>query len=220
MRTNARWWRTVTGTAIGVAGGTLALAGVSARVAAPAAGRLYTLADAPTAPVVIVPGARVRNGWPMPMLRGRLDVAVALLADGRARSVLVSGDAGGRSGDEIAAMTGYLVAHGVGREVIATDPYGLDTYDTCHRAAQVYGVTTALIATQDFHLPRAVALGRRAGIDMAGVVAGCDCRLRTRVRNVLREYLLSRPKALVEMHFPRPPRVGSATDGTSTGILA
>ena len=220
MRTNARWRRTLTGTAIGVAGGTLVLAGVAARVATPAAGRLYTVADAPAAPVVIVPGARVRNGWPMAMLRGRLDVAVALLADGRARRVLVSGDAGGRSGDEIAAMTDYLVAHGVGREVIATDPYGLDTYDTCLRAAQVYGVRTAVIATQGFHLPRAVALGRRAGIDLAGVIAECDCRLRTRVRNVLREYVLSRPKAIVEMHFPRPPRVTVGVGGASAGILA
>lgn len=197
-----------------------ALVVVSSQVAAQAAGRMFDVDDAPAAPVVIVPGARVRNGRPMNMLRQRLDVAVALVHDGRARAVLVSGDAGGRSGDEIEAMIGYLVEHGIDRERIVADPHGLDTYDTAHRALVTYGVRQALVTTQSFHLPRAVALCRRAGIDIAGVRAGNDVRLRTRLRNLLREFVLSRPKAFLELQFPRDPAVTTPADARLAEILA
>lgn len=197
-----------------------ALAWVSARVSAQAGDRMYDIGDAPEAPVVIVPGARVRAGEPMTYLRGRLDAAITLVRDGRVRAVLVSGDAAGKSGDEIAAMVAYLVAHGIDREQIVADPYGLDTYDTAHRAVQTFGVRTALIATQPFHLPRAVALCRRAGIDISGVRAGGEVRAKSRVRNLLREFVLSRPKAFVELRFPRDPAVTTPPDARLAEILA
>jgi len=206
--------------AVAVAGGMSAFAWVSSQVSAQAQGRMVDIAEAPPAPVVIVPGARVRAGAPMTYLRGRLDAAVELVRSGRVRAVLVSGDAAGTSGDEIAAMVGYLVAHGVDREQIVTDPYGLDTYDTARRAVETYGVRHALIVTQSFHLPRAVALCRRAGIDITGVRASGDVRTRTRVRNLLREHLLSRPKASLELRFPRDPVVSTPRDGRLADILA
>ncbi|MGS2809898.1 hypothetical protein [Nocardia sp. MW-W600-9] len=62
------------------------------------------------APVVIVPGAKVaEDGTPMAYLQGRLDVAIELVAAGKAGEILLSGDAGGSSGDEIASMTRYLL---------------------------------------------------------------------------------------------------------------
>jgi len=203
------------------AGGAVSvLAWVSSQVTAQADDRMVDLADAPAAPVVIVPGARVRAGLPMTYLRGRLDAAIELVRAGRVQAVLVSGDAAGRSGDEITAMVRYLVAHGVARERIVTDPYGLDTYDTARRAVETYGVRQALIVTQSFHLPRAVALCRRAGIDITGVRASGDVRTSTRVRNLLREYLLSRPKAFLELRFPRDPSVSTPPDDRLAEILA
>lgn len=206
--------------AVTAAGGMSALAWVSSQVAAQAEGRMVDLADAPVAPVVIVPGARVRAGAPMTYLKGRLDAAIELVRGGRVRAVLVSGDAAGRSGDEIAAMVRYLVAHGVERDRIVTDPYGLDTYDTARRAVETYGVREALIVTQSFHLPRAVALCRRAGIDITGVRARGDVRTSTSIRNLLREHLLSRPKAFLELRFPRDPVVSTPPDDTLAEILA
>ena len=69
-----------------------------------------TEAEAPTADVVLVLGAQVAPGGtdPMPVLRGRLDTAAALVRDGRARVILVSGDGTGGSGDETTVMTSYL----------------------------------------------------------------------------------------------------------------
>lgn len=181
-------------------------------VAVAASGRVHDLADAPEAPVVIVLGAKVKDGEPMSFLAGRLDVGAALLLDGRARAVLVSGDANGTSGNEIAAMTDYLVAKGIDRRLIVGDDHGLDTYDTCVRAAQTYGVRRALIVSQEPHVSRAVALCRHAGIDADGVRGDCDCRTVTVARNTAREWL-ARPKAVLDMLSNRPPKVVTpATD--------
>ena len=49
------------------------------------------------------------------------------------------------------------------------DPYGLDTYDSCVRAREVYGITQVVIVTQAYHLPRAVGTARLLGLDAAGV---------------------------------------------------
>lgn len=201
-------------------GAVSALTLVSARVAVEAKDLVYEVDDAPAAPVVIVPGARVHRGRPMRVLRSRLDVAVALMERGRVQAVLVSGDAAGNSGDEIEAMISYLVEQGVNRERIVADPYGLDTYDTARRAIATYGVRQALVTTQSFHLPRAVALCRRVGIDIAGVRAANDVRPRTRIRNLAREYVLSRPKAFLELRFPRDPAVSTPPDDRLAEILS
>jgi len=146
----------------------------------------------------------------MKFLRGRLDATARLVRDGTVSVVLVSGDAHGRSGDEIAAMTEYLVEAGVDRHRIVADPYGLDTYDTCVRAARTFGIRRALVVTQPFHLPRTVALARRTGIDADGVRAGrAGGRTTTLVKNTVRE-LLSYPKAARDVLRNRDPKVVSA----------
>ncbi|MEV6276366.1 ElyC/SanA/YdcF family protein [Nocardia sp. NPDC051832] len=161
-------------------------------------------AQAPIAPVVIVPGAKVAaDGTPMSYLRGRLDVAIDLVRAGKATGILVSGDAGGVSGDEIASMTQYLVAQGIDPGLIRADPAGLSTRETCERAHQRFGIERALIVTQYEHLPRAVALCRAAGIDADGVTAYCECRRITVVRNNLREWLAA-PKAIFALIFRSP----------------
>ncbi len=188
-------------------------------VASAASGRVHDLPDAPEAPVVIVLGAKVKAGEPMSFLAGRLDVGAALVLDGRARAVLVSGDANGTSGNEIAAMTDYLVAKGVDPRLIVGDDFGLDTYDTCVRAAQTFGVRRALIVSQDPHVTRAVALCGHAGIDADGVRGDCDCRTITVARNTAREWL-ARPKAVLDMLSNRPPKVATPVTDALDRALA
>lgn len=150
------------------------------------------------AKAVIVPGAQVHNGYPMAYLRGRLDAALELLRTGRVERILVSGDAAGGSGDEIAAMTQYLTAAGVPPALIDTDPHGVSTHATCERAQRIFGYRQAVIVTQRMHLARAVALCRAAGLEAEGVVAECDCSTLMVWRNTVREWLVA-PKAVVEM---------------------
>ncbi|MFZ2176047.1 MAG: ElyC/SanA/YdcF family protein [Rhodococcus sp. (in: high G+C Gram-positive bacteria)] len=200
--------------AVGVLAGVVVLASAG-WVAFAASGRVHEVRDAPEAPVVIVLGSQVRDGKPMRFLSGRLDVAVRLIEDGKARAVLVSGDANGKSGNEIQAMTEYLVAAGVDRDRIVGDGYGLDTYDTCARAVHTYGVSRALIVSQGLHVPRAVALCRNAGMDADGVEGACECNRLAVVRNYAREWL-ARPKAVLDLMSGRDPAVVSPPDDALT----
>jgi SanA protein len=147
-------------------------------------GHRHDLADAPAAPVVIVFGAQTQT----PFLAGRLDATLALVKAGKAQSVLVSGNAFGTSGDETAAMTSYLISHGISASQILVDPDGLTTRDTCARAAQVFAIRRALLVTQSYHLPRAVSLCRTLGIDAEGVAAPCDCGTLLLFKNQVREW--------------------------------
>ncbi|WP_330249724.1 YdcF family protein [Nocardia sp. NBC_00565] len=182
-----------------MAGSALVVAGSNLRLWMVSSGHRFGLASAPTVPVVIVPGAKVGpNGAPMAYLRGRLDIAIELLRTGKAHEILVSGDAAGTSGDEIAAMTKYLADHGVDPALVRSDGEGLSTRATCERAKTLFGIDRAIIVTQYQHLPRAVALCRAAGIDADGVTAYCDCRRTTKVRNNIREWLAA-PKAVAAL---------------------
>jgi len=66
-------------------------------------------------------------------------------------------------------MMTHLVAQGIPASQVIRDYAGFDTYDSCVRAKIIFGVTRALVVTQEFHLPRAVFLCRQAGIAADGV---------------------------------------------------
>jgi vancomycin permeability regulator SanA len=190
-------------------------------MAVSSARHLYTVDTAPETPVVIVFGAPLEPGGttPTPFLAGRLEVAARLVSAGKAKAVLVSGDGHDTSGDEVAAMTSYLVAHGVPARRIVGDPYGLDSYDTCMRARVVYGVRRALLVSQSYHLPRAVSLCRRLGIDANGVGAQCDgCANWALSTNTLREFPAGW-KAAYDALSGRPPAVSSQHDEALTHAL-
>lgn len=192
-----------------------------------AGGHLYSEAAAatgaaPTADVVIVLGAKVAPGGTRPynFLQGRLDTAAALLAAGRVKVILVTGDGAGRSGNETAVMGAYLESIGVDPGRVVADPYGLDTYDSCVRARQVYGIARALVVTQSHHLARAVTLCRQAGVDVDGVVARCpDCRWGTIAQNWVRDYFAA-TKAAWDAVVDRPPAVTSPPSPAITDALS
>ena len=173
--------------------------------------------------MVLVLGAEVEadGSGPKAFLRGRLDTAAQLIHGGNAKVILVTGDAHGTSGNETTVMSRYLAdQHGIAQQRLVTDPYGLDTYDSCVRAKQVYGITKALVVTQAFHLSRAVALCRHAGIDADGVAARCDgCVSLNLVRNALRDYLAC-TKAAWDVISDRSPAVSSPPSSAVTDAIA
>jgi SanA protein len=167
-----RWLRRLVRAALAlVVAAALALAAANLGVRRAARSFVHHPAAGVTAPVVIVPGASVhRDGSPSPQLADRLETALGLVRAGQVKHVLVSGARDGAY-DEAAAMRRWLIQRGVPREAIAGDPAGFRTLDTMERAARVFGVKRAVVCTQAFHLPRAVFLARRAGIEAVGVVA-------------------------------------------------
>lgn len=198
-----------------VAGGVLAvvIGGSVAWTYIASGGHRYDVADSPTAPVVIVFGAKIQSDQPLPFLVGRLDATVDLIRRGKAAAVLVSGNENGTSGNETKAMTAYLIAKGVDPAKIVVDPHGVDTYDTCVRAMRVYGVHRALLVTQAYHLPRAVTLCRNLGMDADGVDAPCDCGSFSLIKNQARE-LLATVGAVRNALFSPEPAVSSPPDGS------
>lgn len=66
-------------------------------------------------------------------------------------------------------MRRYLEEQGVPRCAIVEDEFGWDTYDTCVRARRVFRVRSAVLISQRYHLPRAVATARAIGLDAVGV---------------------------------------------------
>ena len=153
--------------ALGVAGVLGASIGI---VRGAAAGHLYPLDQVPQAPVGLVLGAQVYpSGMPSRFLRARLDLALLLLQRGTVDRLLLSGDARAPEYDEPAAMRDHLLAAGVAGDRLVLDPGGLDTYDSCVRARDVFGVHRVVVVTQTYHLPRAVATARLIGLDAVGV---------------------------------------------------
>ncbi|WP_433494243.1 SanA/YdcF family protein [Micromonospora sp. CA-248089] len=135
-----------------------------------AEGRLFDAADAPETPVALVLGTKVNpDGTPAPFLAARLEIARQLYAAGKVKVLLLSGDHMNWDYDEPDAMRRWLVDRGVPADRTVLDHAGFDTYDSCVRAHRVFGVRRATVVTQSFHLPRAVALCRDAGIDTVGV---------------------------------------------------
>ncbi|MFH9106461.1 vancomycin high temperature exclusion protein [Streptomyces albus] len=127
------------------------------------------VAAAPEAPVGVVFGAGLWDGEPSPYLAHRLDAAVDLYRAGKVRALLVTGDNSRRDYDEPGAMRTYLTGRGIPASRIVADHAGFDTWDSCTRAARLFGVHRALLVSQDYHVRRAAALCRAAGIDAWGV---------------------------------------------------
>jgi len=155
--------------------------------------------------VIIVLGARVYgNGDPSNQLEDRLIVAAELYKKGLGKKVLVSGDHGKTTYDEVNAMRDYLLSRGVYSSDIFLDHAGFRTYDTMVRAKKVFLVNDAYVVSQRYHLPRAVFLARRAGIDAHGVTADRRKYL-NRVRDNLRE-ILARTCAMIDCVIGREPK--------------
>ncbi|MFD0864525.1 vancomycin high temperature exclusion protein, partial [Tessaracoccus lubricantis] len=129
----------------------------------------YGVQQAPERAVGMVLGAKADPSGPSAFLAARLDVAARLYEAGRIRAILVTGDGGAESNDEPMVMRTYLERRGVPADRIVEDPAGFDTYDSCVRARDVYGVSEMTVITQDYHLGRAIAICREVGIDAVGV---------------------------------------------------
>jgi SanA protein len=161
------------------------------------AGRIHVPADAPALPVAIVFGAGLRrDGTPTRVLADRVSAAAELYRAGRVQRLLLTGSARGLSYDEAGAMAALAVDLGVPVDSLWVDPAGDRTMVSCQRARDIFGVTEALLVTQRFHLPRALALCDAIGIRSEGVAADLGpYGARTRRFWELREY----PASLVAL---------------------
>ncbi len=122
--------------------------------------------------VALVFGARIyADGRLSPMLRDRVETAVRLYQAGKVDVLLLSGDNRSVDYDEPGRMMDYALSRGVPAEALQPDYAGRRTYDSCYRARAVFGLESAILVTQRFHLPRALFTCDRLGLDVVGVEA-------------------------------------------------
>lgn len=156
-------------------------------------------------PVAIVFGAGLwRDGTPTPVLRDRVETAAELYFAGKVEKLLMSGDNSRQDYNEPQAMRDYAISLGVPDAAIALDYAGRRTYDTCYRARDIFGIRSAILVTQSFHLPRAIYTCNALGIKATGVPADqLDYRKGSLAYWNLREIPASLV-ALWEVHISKP----------------
>ena len=131
-----------------------------------------TTAEVPNATVALIPGASVSSdGVLSPIFIDRVNAAIELYKANKVSKILVSGDNSTVSHNEVNPTRIYLLENGIPDEDIFLDHAGFDTYSSMYRAREVFLVRSLTIVTQDFHLPRALWIARRLGLDAYGIVA-------------------------------------------------
>ena len=160
-------------------------------------------ADAPLAQAVLIPGAAVSAAGELtPIFIDRVDLAIALYEANKVSKILVSGDNSTLSYNEVSPVRTYLLNNGIPEADIFLDHAGFDTYSSMYRARDIFGVTSVLISTQEFHLPRAVFIARKLGIEAYGVNADLGYIFK---RNYVRE-VLANEKAMLDLFLGRTPK--------------
>ncbi|MEV6164005.1 ElyC/SanA/YdcF family protein [Streptomyces sp. NPDC052052] len=181
--------------------------------------RIRTVADVPAQQVAVVFGAGLQEGRPSPYLADRLAAAAELYRAGSVKVVLVTGDNSRKEYDEPDAMRGYLRARGVPDRRIVSDFAGFDTWDSCVRAKKIFGVDRAVLVSQDFHIRRAIALCRAAGIDAYGVGVGAAHDV-TWYYGGTRELFAAGKAAMEALFEPDPHFLGPKETGIAKALAA
>lgn len=184
-----------------------------------AAKRSYTVDAAPVRDVALVLGAGLNpDGTPSRYLAGRLDEAYQLYQDHKVKVILVSGDNRTENYSEPEAMRSYLKKRGIPARDVVADYAGLNTYDSCYRARNIFGVNSVTVVTQQYHLPRAISACRMAGIkDAIGVGNEQPHNSRTWRQGWLRE-LPADIKLLWDTATGRKPILGQKENSVASAL--
>ncbi len=154
--------------------GVLGTLGVAPQLAARAItwGDLHPAVDGnfTTADAALVLGARVwADGRPSLFLRQRVEAGVALYERGLVKRVILTGAQKNREGlDEVAAMHRTALELGVPATDLGVDPSGHDTRASALNARDRLQLSSVIVCSQEFHLPRALWLCRSVGLDAQG----------------------------------------------------
>lgn len=179
----------------------------------------YIKALPKSADCIIVLGAGVRkDGTPSPMLEDRLKIALSVYSKGISDKIIVSGDHGKESYNEVGAMKDYLTQNGIPEENIFMDHAGFSTYESIYRAKNIFGVESAVVVTQKYHLYRAVFDARKLGITAYGADAALR-RYALQSKYSLRESIARAKDFLCIIFKPQPKFLGEAIPISGTGLV-
>jgi len=128
---------------------------------------------------LVVLGAQVLpDGTPSTVLRYRLDAAYDYLTANPDTTCIVSGGQGPNEAmPEAHGMAAYLQSRGIAEERIVIEDRSLDTSQNIAYSMELFNpeVDSVGIVTNDFHVYRATAIARKAGMaDVCGIAAYSD----------------------------------------------
>ena len=101
----------------------------------------------------------------------RLHAAEDLYKNGKIDYILISGDNSTKYYNEPETMKKDLIKSGIPADKIVLDYAGFRTYDSVLRAKKVFGLDTLLVISQDFHIRRAIFIGRKNNMEIIGYKA-------------------------------------------------
>jgi len=169
----------------------------------------------PNTEVALIPGAAIlSDGTLSSIFKDRADTAIKLYEAKKVSKILVSGDNSTLSHNEVNPVRNYLLKKGIPDEDIFLDHAGFDTYSTMYRARDIFGVTSVIITSQSFHLPRAVFIARQLGMKAYGVNADVGHIL---FRNYARETLADEKAVLDLISHRKPKYLGDTIPITGDG---
>lgn len=159
---------------------------------------------------ILVLGCYVHeNGNPSDMLHDRLQRGVELYDMGAAPKLLMTGDHGRITYDEVDAMKTFAVEAGVASENVFMDHAGFSTYESMYRARDIFQAKKIIIVTQEYHLYRAIFIAESLGLEAYGVASDYRAYYGQTSRDV-RE-ILARVKDFGTSIFqPKPTYLGEA----------
>ncbi|MEI6814363.1 MAG: YdcF family protein [bacterium] len=125
--------------------------------------------DAEHADAIIVMGAAQYQGKPSPVLRSRLDHAVALWQLGLAKRMVLTGGFGtGDTLSEAGVSRHYVMSRGVPDTAILLESMGRTSSQSMRSAIELMHtqqLQTAIVVSDPFHMLRLEIIGRRYGIE-------------------------------------------------------
>ena len=133
----------------------------------------------------LVMGAAVNSdGTPKPMLKDRLDTAIALYKKEIVPKILLSGDDEQLEYKETPVMLNYVLEAGVPSKDIFCDHKGFSTYDSMYRAQNIFKVNKIIVVTQTYHEYRSLYIGEKLGMKVAGISSDKNSYVGQSLRNI------------------------------------
>lgn len=174
-----------------------------------------TVAELPVAKVCLVLGTSkyLSSGRENLFYKFRIEAARQVYEAGKCSVIVVSGDNRREDYNEPEDMRQSLVERGVPANRIHCDYAGGRTLDSVVRFKHIFGQTTGILISQQFHNARAIYIGKGHGVELTGFNAqevGAYGGFRTKVREVL-----SRVRAVADVevlgseprHYGEPVRL-------------
>lgn len=166
---------------------------------------------------ILVLGCQVKaDGNPSDMLADRLTRGIELYQQGAAPKMIMSGDHGQTTYDEVNAMKEVAMNTGVPSSDIFMDHAGFSTYESLYRAKEIFKADTLIVVTQEYHLYRALYIAEKLGIKAYGVNADYHTYWGQANREV-REILARCKDFAKTIYKPKPTFLGEAIPVSGDG---